>query len=133
MWHLILTQVVLSRLNVEHVLIVVVHATVLCYGRGCYNLVFIWTLGLLDPDYCAVALNCQKWLNSFSSMNSTELFHCCPQTSADLLRQKRNKAVYTAALVADGWAGAENLEKQLCDGPTDRPTDGQIDGQKSSF
>ena len=24
---------------------------------------------------------------------------------------KRNKAVYMAALVADGWAGAENLEK----------------------
>ena len=36
---------------------------------------------------------------------------------------KGNKAVYTAALVADGWAGAENLEKQFCDGPTDRPTD----------
>ena len=34
-----------------------------------------------------------------------------------------NKAVYTTALVADGWAGAENLEKQLCDGPTDRRTD----------
>ena len=29
-----------------------------------------------------------------------------------------NKAVYTAALVADGWAGAENLEKQFCDGQT---------------
>ena len=29
---------------------------------------------------------------------------------------KINKAVYTAALVADGWAGAENLEKELCDG-----------------
>ena len=28
-----------------------------------------------------------------------------------------------AALVADGWAGAENLEKQLYDGPTDGPTD----------
>ena len=25
--------------------------------------------------------------------------------------QNDNKAVYTAALVADGWAGAENLEK----------------------
>ena len=24
---------------------------------------------------------------------------------------RKNKAVYTAALVADGWAGAENLEK----------------------
>ena len=34
-----------------------------------------------------------------------------------------NMAVYTAALVADGWAGAENLEKQLCDGPTDRRTE----------
>ena len=34
-----------------------------------------------------------------------------------------NKAVYTAALVADGWAGAETLEKELCDGPTDGPTD----------
>ena len=26
-----------------------------------------------------------------------------------------NKAVYTAALVADGWAGAEKVKKQLCD------------------
>ena len=42
-----------------------------------------------------------------------------------------NKAVYTAALVADGWAGAENLEKQFCDGPTDRPTDRRTDGPKS--
>ena len=33
-------------------------------------------------------------------------------------KMKKSKAVYTAALVADGWAGAENLEKQLCDGPT---------------
>ena len=40
----------------------------------------------------------------------------------------RNKAVYTAALVADGWAGAENLEKQLCDRPTDQPTDGPNSG-----
>ena len=29
--------------------------------------------------------------------------------------------------VADGWAGAENLEKQLCDRPTDRPTDRSTD------
>ena len=36
----------------------------------------------------------------------------------------QNKAVYTAELVADGWAGAENLEKALCYGPTDRRTDG---------
>ena len=28
-----------------------------------------------------------------------------------LENDKKNKAVYTAALVADGWAGAENLEK----------------------
>ena len=27
------------------------------------------------------------------------------------------------AVVADGWAGGENLEKQHGDGPTDRPTD----------
>ena len=40
---------------------------------------------------------------------------------------KGNKAVYTAALVADGWAGAENLEKQLCDRPTDGPTDRRTD------
>ena len=33
-----------------------------------------------------------------------------------------NKAVYTAALVADGWAGEENLKKQLCDGWTDGQT-----------
>ena len=35
-----------------------------------------------------------------------------------------------AALVADGWAGAENLEKLLCDGqndqPTSRPTDKKV-------
>ena len=34
-----------------------------------------------------------------------------------------NKAKYTAALVADRWAEAENLEKQFYDGPTDRRTD----------
>ena len=42
-----------------------------------------------------------------------------------------NKAVYTAALVADGWAGAENLKKQLCDRPTDGPTDGPKSGLQS--
>ena len=46
---------------------------------------------------------------------------------------KVNKAVYTAALVADGWAGAENLEKRLCDGPTDRRTDRRTDGPKSGL
>ena len=44
------------------------------------------------------------------------------------MRFKSNKAVYMAALVADEWAGAENLEKQLCDGLmdgwTDRPKSG---------
>ena len=35
-----------------------------------------------------------------------------------------NKAVYTAALVVDGWAGAENLEKRFV---TDRPTNGPTD------
>ena len=44
-----------------------------------------------------------------------------------------NKAVYTAALVADGWAGAENLVKQLCNRPTDQPTDQSTDGPKSSL
>ena len=38
-----------------------------------------------------------------------------------------NKAVHTAALVANGWAGAENLKKQLCDGPTDRWMDRQTE------
>ena len=42
------------------------------------------------------------------------------------MRFKSNKAVYMAALVADEWAGAENLEKQLCDGPTDRRTNRRI-------
>ena len=50
---------------------------------------------------------------------------------------KFNKAVYTAALVADGWAGAENLEKQFCDrrtdGQTDGSTDGRTDGPKSGL
>ena len=40
-----------------------------------------------------------------------------------------NKAVYTAALVADGWAGAENLNKGLCDGRTY----GQMDGPTDSY
>ena len=43
---------------------------------------------------------------------------------------KVNKAVHTAALVADGWAGAENSEKRLCDrrtyGCTDGPTDRKV-------
>ena len=34
-----------------------------------------------------------------------------------------NKAVYTAVLVADGWAEAENLNKGLCDGWTYGQTD----------
>ena len=34
-----------------------------------------------------------------------------------------NKAGYTATLVACGWAGA--AKKANCDGPTDKPTDGQ--------
>ena len=44
-----------------------------------------------------------------------------------MLKIDENKAVYTAALVADGWAGAENLEKTVLwptNGRTDRPTDG---------
>ena len=43
-----------------------------------------------------------------------------------------NKAVYTAALVAEGWAGAENLKKRLCDRRTDGPTD-QPKGPKSGL
>ena len=39
-----------------------------------------------------------------------------------------NKALYTAAFVADGWAGAENLRKWLYDGRTDGPTDRLMDG-----
>ena len=35
----------------------------------------------------------------------------------------KNKAGYTATLVACGWAGAAKKAKR--DGPTDRPTDGQ--------
>ena len=41
-------------------------------------------------------------------------------------RKEMNKTVYTAALVADGWAGAENIEKVTLlrtDRPTDQPTD----------
>ena len=41
----------------------------------------------------------------------------------------KNKAVYAAALVADGWAGAENLEKWLCN----RRTEGRTDGPKSGL
>ena len=39
---------------------------------------------------------------------------------------KKNKAVYSAALVADWWAGGENLKKEffVTDQQTDRPTDG---------
>ena len=35
-------------------------------------------------------------------------------------------AVYTAALVADGWAGAENIEKATLL-PTDRRIDQKVD------
>ena len=39
--------------------------------------------------------------------------------------RENNKAVYTAALVADGWAGAEKVKKkQLCDQLTQLRTDG---------
>ena len=40
-----------------------------------------------------------------------------------------NKAVYTASLVAGGWAGAENLKNSfVTDGRTDRRTDRRTDG-----
>ena len=38
----------------------------------------------------------------------------------------KNEAVYTAALVADGWAGAENFYLQFYDGWTDGPTDQKV-------
>ena len=41
--------------------------------------------------------------------------------------QELNKAVYTAALVTDRWAGAENLKKQLYDRQTKRLTDQATD------
>ena len=41
-------------------------------------------------------------------------------------RGNGNKAIYTAALVADGWAGAENLEKRLCDRPMTWPIPAQF-------
>ena len=47
------------------------------------------------------------------------------QDKKSLTTPKLNKAVYTAALVADGWAGAGNLKKPLCYGPSDQPTDQQ--------
>ena len=44
-------------------------------------------------------------------------------------QQTENKAVYTAALVAVGWAGVENLKKWfVTDGQTDRRTDGPKSG-----
>ena len=44
-------------------------------------------------------------------------------------RWESNKAVYTAALVAVGWAGVENLKKWfVTDGQTDRRTDGPKSG-----
>ena len=54
------------------------------------------------------------------------------------LPSTENKAVYTAALVADGWAGAENLENSFVtdgrtDGRTDGPTDRRTDGPKSGL
>ena len=39
----------------------------------------------------------------------------------------------TAALVADGWAGGENLEKQLCNGWTNGQMDRQTDEPKSGL
>ena len=44
-----------------------------------------------------------------------------------------NKAVYTAALVGDGWAEAENLKKVISDGQMDRRTDRPTDGTKSGL
>ena len=42
---------------------------------------------------------------------------------------EENKALYTAALVADGWAGAENLGKKMYY----KLSDGQTDGSKSGL
>ena len=54
------------------------------------------------------------------------------ESLVSLLLFFENKAVYTAALVADGWARAEKVKKQLCDRPTDRPTDRRTD-QKVAY
>ena len=40
-----------------------------------------------------------------------------------MCRGEKNKAVYTAALVADGWAGVENLKNNFV---KDRPTDQKV-------
>ena len=48
-------------------------------------------------------------------------------------RFHKNKAVYTAALVADGWAGAENLEKEFCDQRTDGWTDDGRTNRKVAY
>ena len=37
-------------------------------------------------------------------------------------RGNGNKAIYTAALVANRWAEEENPEKLICDGRTDKRT-----------
>ena len=46
-----------------------------------------------------------------------------------------NKAVYTVASVADGWAGAAKVKskKKLCDGCADGLTDRWTDGPKSGL
>ena len=44
---------------------------------------------------------------------------------------EENKALYTAALVADGWAGAENLGKKMYYKLSDGQTDGSKSGLKS--
>ena len=50
---------------------------------------------------------------------------------------EKNKVGYTATSITDGWAGAENLEKQLCDrwtdGQTDRQTNGWTDKQRDGW
>ena len=46
-------------------------------------------------------------------------------------RKKISKAVDTTASVLDGWAGAEKVNKQLCDGWTVLPT--EISRQKKDI
>ena len=56
-------------------------------------------------------MNCCCIKSNHLSDNCCQHFRLSSWKAKSYSEVKRNKAVYTAALVADEWAGAENLEK----------------------
>ena len=75
-----------------------------CRWSNAYHWVFHTQTMLSEVLYCQDL----KFRTLYPSIGPVSLYFLLIHTNP-----KKNKAVYTAALVADGWAGAENLEKQL--------------------